>query len=161
MGRTGNRHLHYLVESISVNVGGSRQNGKVSSLPRSVESVGGVIVLGAQENCVQGEGRQEFNVPLYSLTASPVKSGRRGCLSGGEREREDKAESNLGGGKLNSGEPDTLKGVSPVRRRGCRDVPGLKYTERPHGDSIPISTISEVTRYVPILPWQAPTADPD
>ena len=134
-----------------MNVGGSRQKVKVSSRPRSVESVGGVIVLGAQENCVGGEGRQEFNVPLYQLTASPVKSGRPCGLSGGERDRADTSESNLEGGKLNSGEPDTLKGVSPVRRRGCRNVPGLKYTERPHGDSIPISTISEVTRYVPIL----------
>src|SRR5436190_7927413 len=35
-----NRHLNYLVESTSVNVGGSHQNAKVSSLPMSVECVG-------------------------------------------------------------------------------------------------------------------------
>jgi hypothetical protein len=51
-GRVGNRHLPYLVESLAVNVGGSRQTGKGSSLPRSAESVGGVIVLGARESRV-------------------------------------------------------------------------------------------------------------
>ena len=62
MGRLGNRHLHYLVEFISVNVGGSQQNVKVSSLPMSEESVGGVIVLGARESRVHGEGRQGINI---------------------------------------------------------------------------------------------------
>jgi len=33
----------------------------VSSPPMTAESVGGVIVLGAQESCVQGEGHQEFD----------------------------------------------------------------------------------------------------
>lgn len=81
MGRTGNRHLHYLAESISVNVGGSRQNGKGSSLPRSVESVGGVIVLGARENCVRGEGRQEFNMFLVESTRSWGKSPAYSALA--------------------------------------------------------------------------------
>ena len=45
IGLTDNRHLNYLAESISVNVGGSQQNVKASSLPMSAESVGGVIVL--------------------------------------------------------------------------------------------------------------------
>ena len=45
MGYVGNRHLQYLAESLSVNVGGSKQNVKGSSLPMSVMSVGGVIVL--------------------------------------------------------------------------------------------------------------------
>ena len=55
LGHKGNRHLRYLVESISVNVGGSYQNVKESSPLRSGLSVGGVIVLGAQESCAQGE----------------------------------------------------------------------------------------------------------
>jgi hypothetical protein len=50
-----NRHLHYLAESSSVNVGGSHQHVKASSLPRSAESVGGVRVVGARESRVQGE----------------------------------------------------------------------------------------------------------
>jgi hypothetical protein len=58
MGCSDNHHLNYLVESISVNMGGSQRNVKASSLPMAVESVGGVIVLGAQESCAQGEGRQ-------------------------------------------------------------------------------------------------------
>ena len=62
-GHTGNRHLRYLVESISMNVGGSQQNVKASSLPRSAKSVGGVRVLGAQESRVQGEGHQEIGAP--------------------------------------------------------------------------------------------------
>ena len=44
IGYHANRHLNYLVESISMNVGGSQQNAKVSSLPMSAERVGGVIV---------------------------------------------------------------------------------------------------------------------
>src|SRR2546428_1754749 len=61
LGRMGNRHLRYLVESISVNVGGSQQNAKTSSPPMSAESVGGVIVVGARESRVQGEGHQGIN----------------------------------------------------------------------------------------------------
>jgi hypothetical protein len=65
-----NRHLRCLAESIFVNVGGSHQNVKASSLPMSDESVGGVIVLGARESRVQGEGRQEKDAPLYLVTAT-------------------------------------------------------------------------------------------
>jgi hypothetical protein len=62
LGLNDNRHLNDLVESISTNVGGSQQNAKVSSPPMTAESVGGVIVLGAQESCALGEGRQEHDV---------------------------------------------------------------------------------------------------
>lgn len=41
-----NRHLHYLAESISVNVGGSYQNGKESSPLMTDMSVGAAIVVG-------------------------------------------------------------------------------------------------------------------
>jgi len=61
LGRMGNRHLRYLVESISVNVGGSDQNVKESSPLMSGLSVGGVIVVGARESRVQGEGHQGVN----------------------------------------------------------------------------------------------------
>ena len=60
---TDNHHLHYLAESLSVHVGGSQQNVKASSLPRSAESVGGARVLGARESRVQGEGHQEIGAP--------------------------------------------------------------------------------------------------
>src|SRR4051794_32128681 len=55
MGCEGNRHLQDLVEFIFVNVGGLLA--EVSSLPKKQASVGGVIVLGARESRVQGEGR--------------------------------------------------------------------------------------------------------
>ncbi len=63
IGHVGNRHLSYLVESISVNVGGSQRNAKESSLPMFAESVGGVILLGARESRAQGEGRQFVGSP--------------------------------------------------------------------------------------------------
>ena len=63
IGYLGNRHLNYLVESIFVNVGGSRQDVKASSLPMAAESVGGVIVLGARESRAHGEGRQFVGSP--------------------------------------------------------------------------------------------------
>src|SRR2546425_12532058 len=61
LGQIDNRHLNYLVEFISVNVGGSCQDVKASSLPMPDKSVGGVIVVGARESRVHGEGRQEIN----------------------------------------------------------------------------------------------------
>jgi hypothetical protein len=64
MGQQDNRHLNYLAESTSVNGGGSYQNVKESSPLMSDMSVGGVIVLGAQESCAQGEGRQGVNTFL-------------------------------------------------------------------------------------------------
>jgi hypothetical protein len=58
IGCMGNRHLNYLVEFIFVNVGGSSyRDAKASSLPMPNMSVGGVIVLGARESRVHGEGR--------------------------------------------------------------------------------------------------------
>jgi hypothetical protein len=52
-----------LIEFILVNVGGSPGNDKPSSPVMFVESVGGVIVLGAEESSAQGEGRQEKDIP--------------------------------------------------------------------------------------------------
>lgn len=49
-------HLNTSVESIIMNVGGLLA--EVSSPPLNQASVGGVIVLGARESRVQGEGRQ-------------------------------------------------------------------------------------------------------
>jgi hypothetical protein len=57
LGRIDNRHLNYLIESINMNVGGFYQDAKVSSPPMTDRSVGGVIVVGARESRVQGEGR--------------------------------------------------------------------------------------------------------
>jgi len=53
-----NRHLNYLVESIFVNVGGSYQDVKASSLPMTDWSVGAVIVVRGWESQPHGEGPQ-------------------------------------------------------------------------------------------------------
>jgi len=92
-----------------VNVGGLRQNAKVSSPPMSGVSVGGVIVVGTRESRVQGEGHQEFDVPLYLLTAT-------GSTTGCEREQDDNAESDLSSEMPNSGEPGAVKVARPVWR---------------------------------------------
>ena len=55
LGYMGNRHLSCLVESIFVNVGGFYQ--EMSSPSVNDRSVGGVIVVGARESRVHGEGR--------------------------------------------------------------------------------------------------------
>ena len=55
-GRSGNRHLNYLVEFFSVNVGGSCWNANGSSPQMSGMSVGGSIVVGGWESQPQGEG---------------------------------------------------------------------------------------------------------
>ena len=57
-----NRCLHGLVESVSVNAGGS--HAEVSSPPMKHASVGAAIVLGARESRVQGEGQQGSDVRL-------------------------------------------------------------------------------------------------
>ena len=54
------RHLNGLAESTYVNVGGFQGNEKMRSPSRSPGSVGGVIVLGARESLVHGEGRQRI-----------------------------------------------------------------------------------------------------
>ena len=116
IGHIDNRPLPYLAESSSVNVGGSRPNVKASSLPMSAESVGGVIVLGAWESRAHGEGRQEFDIPLYSLAASLGNPRRSGSTTSCERDRDDKAESDPSSGKSTSGEPVAGKLARRVRR---------------------------------------------
>jgi len=122
IGHIDNRHLNDLVESISMNVGGSCRNAKVSSPPMIGVSVGGVIVVGVRESRIHGEGHQEFDNPWYPLAASIENGRQNGRTIGCERERDDNAESNLGSGMPNSGEPDALKGARPVRRGECGNV---------------------------------------
>jgi hypothetical protein len=100
-----NRHLNDLVESISVNVGGSYWNVKVSMSAEVRKSVGGVIVLRVWESHIHGEGHQEKGVPVYSVAASPMKFGRTGSTTSCEQERDDKAEGNPSSGMSISGEP--------------------------------------------------------
>ena|SRR3989442_8064808 len=64
IGCFGNRHLSHSIKFNLINVGGSCQDANVSSPRMPDKSVGGVIVLGAQESCVHGEGRQEINISL-------------------------------------------------------------------------------------------------
>jgi hypothetical protein len=64
LGSAANRYLNYPVESVCVNTGGSYPDIKTSSLSMPEKSVGGVIVVGARESRVQGEGRQEVNIFL-------------------------------------------------------------------------------------------------
>ena len=75
-----NRCLHHLVERISVNVGGSGMEAKVSSPPMTYQSVGGPIVVGGRESRLQGEGGQGIDVrwtisrrSLGEVRVSPVK----------------------------------------------------------------------------------------
>ena len=77
IGHIDNRHLNYLVESISVNVGGSYQNDKVSSPPMSNRRVGGFMVLGGRESRLHGDGSQGVNVSQSrNVIASPMNFGR-------------------------------------------------------------------------------------
>jgi len=62
-GHFDNRHLNYLAESISVNVGGPYQGAKASSLPIPDKGVGAVIVVRGWENQLQGEGPQSVGSP--------------------------------------------------------------------------------------------------
>src|SRR5262249_41935124 len=62
MGCRVNRHLHSLAESVSVNVGGSSQNVKVSSLSRSATNVGAAIVVRGWESQPHGEGPQSGGI---------------------------------------------------------------------------------------------------
>jgi hypothetical protein len=66
-----NRCLHGLVESVSVNAGGSDMNVKVSSPPMTYQSVGGAGVLRGWESRPQGEGGQGIDiVPVYELLSA-------------------------------------------------------------------------------------------
>jgi hypothetical protein len=61
-----------------MNVGGSCMEG--SSPPMKCMSVGGVVVLGARESRVQGEGRQGIDTPTVEINRHMlVKSGRTVC----------------------------------------------------------------------------------
>jgi len=138
LGQIGNRHLHYLVESISMNVGGSGQNVKASSLPMSDLSVGGSIVVGGWESQPQGEGSQKFDTPVYSVVASSENSGQSGSTTGCEREQDDNAESNLSSGMPNFGEPCAVKVACTVRRGGWGNMPIISGEHRmAHGESAP------------------------
>ncbi len=55
-------HLQAFAESIMVNVGGPGGEGCCPPMKRL--GVGGVLVLGARESCVRGEGRQGIDVVL-------------------------------------------------------------------------------------------------
>jgi hypothetical protein len=55
-----NHRLHYLVEFISVNVGGLLA--EVRSPPAKQARVGGSIVVGGRESLLHGEGNQGINV---------------------------------------------------------------------------------------------------
>ena len=123
LGSAANRYLNYPRESDYVNRGGFHQGGKVSSPPMLDESVGGVVVVGARESRVQGEGRQEANIFL-------VESNNKSCelfrtfrkVKLVKSNEDDKLRSNPEDGKLASGEPDALKGARPVRRRLRHEV---------------------------------------
>jgi len=116
LGRTGNCHLHYIAESILLNVGGSGRDANVNSPRMSDQSVGGSIVVRGWESQPRGEGSQKFDTPLYSLAASPGNPGCTGGTSGCEREQDDNAESNLSSGMPNFREPCAVKVACTVRR---------------------------------------------
>jgi hypothetical protein len=75
LGSVISHHLTTFVESIAMNVGGPCVEG--SSPPLKRVGVGGVIVLGARENRVHGEGRQGIDAPRVENNRHMlVKSGR-------------------------------------------------------------------------------------
>ena len=59
---------------------------------------------------------QEFDVLWYSLAASLANTRQTAVTPGWERERDDKAESDLSSEMPNSGEPDAVKVARPVRK---------------------------------------------
>jgi hypothetical protein len=124
LGSAANRYLNYPVESVCVNTGGSYPDVKTSSLSMPEKSVGAAIVVRGGESPSQGEGPQEIDVSGYLITAiAPGIVWDELKSAGRERERDDKSRGNSGGRKPISGEPDALKGASPVRRRGGGNVP--------------------------------------
>ena len=58
LGCTGNHHLRHLVESIFMNVGELYRGAKVNGQSIPDIEVGAIILLGARESRVQGEGSQ-------------------------------------------------------------------------------------------------------
>jgi len=127
LGSNLSHHLNTSVECIVVNVGGSGMDAKVSSPPMTYQSVGGVIVLGARESRVQGEGRQGIDVPRVDISGHmPVNSGAtrwtvarygsggRGC----EPKWDNKPRGNSWCGKSIPGEPCAVKVACTVRRGG-------------------------------------------
>jgi len=116
LGHIDNRHLHHLVEFISVNVGGPCQGVKPSSPAIPDKGVGGSIVVGGWESQPHGEGSQKFDTPLYLLAASSENSGQSCSTTGCEREEDDNAEGNLSSEMPNFGEPCAVKVACTVRR---------------------------------------------
>ena len=74
MGRVDNHHLKCLVESTSMNVGGSYRNAKESSPLMPGMSVGGSIVLGARESRIQGDGSQGGSASRVESKREPEES---------------------------------------------------------------------------------------
>jgi len=62
LGQTDNRCLNYLVESISMNVGGPCQGAKASSPPIPDKGVGAAIVVRGWESQPHGEGPQSVGI---------------------------------------------------------------------------------------------------
>ena len=73
LGQIDNHHLNYLVESISVNVGGLLA--EVSSPPMKQASVGGPIVVRGWESQPQGEGGQFAGIPMQMVTECQHEGG--------------------------------------------------------------------------------------
>jgi hypothetical protein len=72
LGSAISSHLNASVEYIAVNVGGPCVEG--SSPPMKHMGVGGIIVLGARESRVHGEGRQGMDVRPTNNRRSPWES---------------------------------------------------------------------------------------
>jgi hypothetical protein len=68
MGHIGNHYLTYRAEYIHANVGELNRNDKVNRLPMSGLAVGAIIVLGAWESHVHGEGSQSVRTSSAKVT---------------------------------------------------------------------------------------------
>ena len=84
MGRMYNRHLSYLVESVSGNVGDARQDAKPSSPAMPAVRVGAAIVVGGvattrgeRESRSQGEGPQSVGTSHCKRSRMPTRRNLR------------------------------------------------------------------------------------
>jgi hypothetical protein len=100
-----------------MNVGDSYQNVKASSQPMAGKRVGAVIIVGGRESLPQGEGRQRVG-SCKSVSSNSVVNVPRERKCRLRKKCNDNFRGNPEGGRSTLGEPDALKGASPVRRRG-------------------------------------------
>ena len=133
IGHLANRHLNYLIESISVNGGGSSPDAKTSSLSMRERSVGGFIVVRGWESQPQGEGSQGIN----TLPVGSTRSRRNRMVMRWKPTEDNKRGGNSMYGRLIPGEPvadesrtaGSEGGVEKRAAKATRSAPTLHKEE--------------------------------